>query len=246
MARHKAQKATKKPKKSSRKRMFIETVCNFPGGDSRRLLVTGLSLGGAFVLSLRPPLFGTSFSMILYPGPTPLPAIDARVIGLRIDPTNIDRCGFEVVFTQVSDALLSQLATVIEQLDQNIIRPRREQLCPQPDRRQHPRVLTQLEAAIHLPHETTQAKVADLSIAGALLRLEQKATPFIPGDELQVSIIAPNAPEHLSLTARVVRVVAGDETAEVGVAFTDINEVVQRRLEGLILDAFIEEYELTV
>jgi PilZ domain. len=181
--------------------------------------------------------------MILYSGPTPLPAIDGRVIGLRIDPGNIDRCGFEAIFTQLSNAVLSQLSTLIEQLEQNIVQPHQEQLCPRPNSRQHPRVLTQLEAAIHLPQEIYRAKVTDLSIVGALLRLEQKTPSFNPGDELQVSIIAPNAPEHLSLRARVVRVVAGSEPPEVGVVFADINEIVQRRLEGLILDAFIEDYE---
>ncbi len=238
------QRASKGPKKASRKMKFIKAVCSFPDGDSRRLLVTGLSLGGAFVLSLRPPPFGTSLSMTIYPGQMPLPPIDSRVIGLRIDPVNIDRCGFEVVFTRLSDTVLSQLSTLIKQLEQKTARPNRERLCPQPNPRQHPRVAMQLEAAIHLPQEECPATVVDLSIAGALLRLEQKTTRFNQGDELQVSIIAPNTPEHLLLRARVVRMVAGSEPPEVGVVFTDINEMVQRRLEGLILEALTDEYEL--
>lgn len=54
-------RSTKDHAKASRKMHIIKAVCNFPNDDTRRLFVTSLSLGGAFILSLKTAPFWNEF-----------------------------------------------------------------------------------------------------------------------------------------------------------------------------------------
>jgi len=219
-------------------RLVARAHCSFPDESVRCLYATGLSLGGTFILCMRPPPIGTRLKIQLFPtGSYALPPIAARVIGLRIDPSDAERSGFEAVFTELDDSTLDRLSRLVERLNRMVTdRPR---LPPRRhvEQRVMPRVATSLGAVVHLFDSPVPVTVLNLSLSGALLGLDWGVRPagLMPGVEVRLSI--PLLEQEITVTALVVRLTGCDEPAGFAVQFFEVSEETELRLEQLMLDA---------
>jgi hypothetical protein len=225
--------------------LLAKAICSFANGETRRLYLTSLSSKGAFILSLRPPSIRSTLSVTIYPQKLPpLPPLEARVIGLRIDPANAERSGFEVGFSYVNEEILDKLRTTITLLEKMNIKPLRPPRQAAHERRQEPRVPMDLSAVIHLPQHELQVQVVNLSMSGAMLGFRDQLRPplLIPGAEISMSIVISSAPESIKLQAQIVRLTAEGEPVGVGVCFLEVSDLSARRIEGLILDEVVRSY----
>ncbi len=217
--------------------------CVLPSGDSLCLLVSELSLGGAFIVSMKPPPLGTRIALMLLPeGHPPVGPIDARVIGLRLDPANAKRSGFELMFPDVDDATFEDLAVLVAKFEAPEAQPRLTQRG-QAEKRQFPRVTVDLSAHVRCPLGAFVARVKNLSMTGAMLVVDtgDPASPALLSSamEIELTIVSSSPPESIDVRAEVVRLGAGTGAAGVGVRFLDLDEVEARRLEGLMLQGIL-------
>jgi hypothetical protein len=231
--------------------VVARAICESKSGDRSHLYVSDLTLEGAFVLSMKPPPIGEKLAVTLYPmGAPPLPTVDAPVIGVRIDPSDASRTGFEVVFSSVEENLLRQLVSLLNAHDQPklpSIKPPsvRPQLKHRAEFRVYPRVQVDFRAYIQLPNsDTVMMSVEDLSMTGAMLHSINRHLPIgiEVGSETSIDLISSRPTEHIGVNAQVVRLSnEEDESVAVSVKFIDLDDITARRIEGLILDALTGE-----
>jgi hypothetical protein len=98
-------------------KLLAKAICTLKDGDKLRLFVSHLSLTGAFLLCKKPPRTDTVLRVVFYPEKMdPLPPLQVRVIGQRIDPANPEQTGFKVVFLKIDEEAMKQLIGVLDQL----------------------------------------------------------------------------------------------------------------------------------
>lgn len=214
--------------------------CILPDGEDLRLLVSELSLGGAFIVSMKPLPLGTRVGLMLLPeGHDPVGPIDARVMGLRLDPANARRSGFELLFPDVDDATFDRLAMLVARFEAP--EPARARLTQRnsSEKRQSPRVNVNLSAHVRCDLGAYQAFIRNLSMTGAMFVLDvpdpAAPSPLYNKMLVDLTIISVEPLESIELKAEVVRVGAGTGAGGIGVRFLDVGELEERRLEGLMI-----------
>lgn len=240
-------------KKHSSGSLIARAHCIFSDVDSRVLYATELSLTGAFILSMRLPEMGTLLSIVFYPeGQPPLCPIECRVIGCRLDPSNAEKSGFEVVFTSLDKEQFNSLSSALNVL-QDIKRPRppsdddyHDEIFPErigAERRIYPRVSTNLHVSVHFPDELIIMQLVNVSMSGALLGFgeNEMSSQIQLGTELSLTITNTSAPESVSVQARVVRFSTPDEPKGFAVHFIELSEVLSGRIEGLLMSILSED-----
>jgi hypothetical protein len=230
---------------------LARAICESQNGDKSHLYVSDLSLEGAFVLSMKPPPIGEKLAVTLYPiGAPPLPTVDAPVIGVRIDPSDASRTGFEVVFSAVEENLSRQLMSILNAHDRpNLASLRPPSIRPQIKERAqfrvYPRVKVDFRAYVQLPSsKTVMMDVEDISMTGAMLRTINSHLPIgiEVGSQTSIDFLSSRPTEHISVYAQVVRLrQEADESVGASVKFLDMDDITGRRIEGLILDALTGE-----
>jgi hypothetical protein len=221
--------------------IVARAICQFGRSNSVRLYVSELTESGAFILAMRPLRIGEPLTVTLYPlVSAPLPPLEARVIGVRIDPSDASRTGFEVVFSSLDDSLCARLAEAVDAIEQ--CRPARHSAPARrgAERRVYPRVAVDLKAHVELPDgETVTLSVHNISMSGAMLLFGNKQAPaaIAEGSRFNIHFLSSGPPEHICINAEVVRSSRANEPSGVGVRFIETDEMTLRRLEGLILDA---------
>lgn len=222
-------------------RLIAKVVCTFPGDEPRRLFATSLTPRGAFILCMKPPALGFTLKVeIFMPKRSPLPAAEARVIGVRLDPAMAELSGFEVVFTKMADRSVDELSDALAGLEPiPLVRPL-GQARNGFELRRHPRVETSVAGVINLD-APLHVQVANLSISGALLALSDAPPPdsLKLGAEISLNLLLPDIPENIAVRAVIVRFAAPLEPRGIGVRFVDLDPVAELRLEGLIIGALI-------
>jgi len=221
--------------------LAAKVVCNYLGGEEVKLLSTELTLEGAFILAMKPPPLGEIISVTIYPaGMEPLPTLVARVISTCIDPANAARSGFEIVFLHLDDIILRRLSQAVDLFGKRVVAPRQRPIRPGEERRQYPRVPADLKANVEFRSGMTDAlSVGNISMSGAKLVYRDRVVPAVltPGNEIVATFICGSIPESLVVKAKVVRKAGPDETPGVGICFIDLDDLSERRIEGLILEA---------
>jgi hypothetical protein len=221
--------------------LLARAVCDFGKGNSQRLYMSELTPNGGFVLAMKPPSIGQVFTVTLYPlASPPLPAVDARVIGVRIDPADASRTGFEIVFSSLNQDFPRILAATLESLEKFRRPAVKQAVRREAERRVYPRVKVDLRAYIELSEgEALTLNVENISMSGAMLLLGDKPLPTSMGLGRQITIhlLSSGPPEHICVKAEVVRLNGPNEPAIAGVQFLDVDETTGYRIEGLILDA---------
>jgi hypothetical protein len=221
-------------------------ICESQDGNKSHLYVSDLTLEGAFVLSMKPPPIGEKLAVTLYPiDAPPLPTVDAPVIGVRIDPSDASRTGFEVAFSSVEGSLSRQLTSVLNSLDRprlSSIKPPsiRPQIRQRAEFRIYPRVQVDFRAYVQLPdsHDLI-LEVEDISMSGAMLCSGNIPLPvgMEVGSEISIDFLSSEPTERIGVKAKVVRVRKEEQSFGASVKFLDIDEITARRIEGVILDA---------
>lgn len=227
-----------------RERALTKAICEFPGGETRVLYVTRLALDYAYIRSFQPPALGTAVSVIIQPyGAEVLPPISARVVSTLLDPRDPTGCGFSVVFASMSTKALEALTETLERLGL----PSSPPPGPIGERRVQPRVWMDvaIAARIEVPSGVRTARVANLSLGGALLAFgeNEDLTEFAPGTTVPLDIVLEYVPEVLSVQATVVRRTEPGEPYGVGVRFVDLESAARARVEGILLYVLGEIYE---
>lgn len=221
--------------------LVAKVLCEMSNGSQIRLFATELTLGSAFILAMKPPPFGETINVTIYPiGLSPLPSIEARVISARIDPANAERSGFEIVFLHLDEIVLKKLSHAVSTIKEWLDCPKQRHLRAGAERRRHPRVPTDLNAYIEIEEGKSYAfQVENISMSGAkLIYPENVPTSALgPGHEIELAIICGSIPEYIRLKAQVVRLTHKGEKPGVGVHFIDLDDISERRIEGLILEA---------
>lgn len=227
--------------------LVARAICQHADGETRALHATRISLGGASLLSLRPPPVGEELTITFYPrGMAWLKPIRCRVIASRVDPSDAERSGFEVVFVKLDDETLDALENRISALEAR----RRPCFAPEGDgvsfggleRRRDPRVRGARKVIVSLPGREVPLTLANLSMTGARLTLDGRSwasLELLVGAQVGLSIIDPFASESVSLRAEVVRRSGSGEEPGFGVRFLDMDLATARRLESLILDLIV-------
>lgn len=225
--------------------LIARAVCDFGQGNPQRLYISELTPNGCFILAMKPPAMGQRITVTLYPlALPPLPAVEARVIGVRIDPSDASRTGFEIVFSSQNEDFYRKLVSSIESLAQ--LRPPtvKSEFRRGAERRIYPRVNLALKAHIDLPSGgTLSLNVQNISMSGAMLLLGNKPLPIdlAIGSQITMHILSSGPPEHIYVKAVVVRLSSTNELPIAGVKFIDVDETTGYRIEGLILDALTGE-----
>jgi hypothetical protein len=216
-------------------------VCRFSGGQSLRLYLSDLTQYGAFILAMKLPTIGDRLTVTVYPaGSPPLPPIDAKVIGVRIDPADASRTGFEVVFSSLDEILCSRLAEAVDSIERWKPAQQKTKARTVSERRTYPRVKIDMQAYVKLPDGSSIGlKVLNISMSGAMLLFGDKPRPtsMSEGETIEVDFLSSEPPEHIEVKAKVARLSHLNELRGAGIHFIDLDESVARRIEGLILDA---------
>jgi hypothetical protein len=222
------------------------TTCTLPDGEVLESYATHLSPTGAFILAMKPPPLRSRLTVQIHPpGLRPLPPLEARVVNVRIDPALADRTGFEVVFPRPDDHARHGLETAVARLDSWKLHDRRRHLRRSAERREYPRVFVDMKAHVLFPNgDTVILGVRDISMSGAFLALgkSRPSLGVVPGAELVLTILPTDVPECINVRARVARLGGAGEPAGFGVLFVEPDDTTERRIEGLILHAVIEDH----
>jgi len=217
--------------------------------ELRRLYATQLDLAGGFILSMDPYEVGALLSMELYPrGCDGLPAVEARVIGRRIDPGNPTRSGFEFVFTYLPDDVFERLARALGQFQYLRTSFDRFESRPAPgeasrskqvhERRVDPRVETDLFAEVDLRDVVLICRVLNLSMSGALLESDKGPFPDLieVGTRLSLRVHVADGNESFTGQAVVTRMDSTTSPSRLGVRFCHDGETSARAIESIMLD----------
>lgn len=225
--------------------LIARVQCKLPSGRVVTLYATEVYLGGVTCLALNPPPVGTSLVLTLrLLTMPPLPPLEARVIGVRIDPESAERCSFEAIFINTAEEVLERMAMMLDK-----VAPYRElqvlrRAVSVPERRAHPRVATRLPALVSSPMGTAEATVLNLSMEGGLLSLVSGASgsQIAAGDSIE--ILLPRARHHSEFArskANVVRCRDDGTRVYAGVRFVDRDEETKAAIEELIMSVLVPD-----
>lgn len=207
--------------------------CYEADGEMRRLYVTNLSLGGAFVLSMRPPTSGTQLTLTIRLDDgvvlTPLPA---EVVYRRWDPQQSRGNGFGVQFGQLDTPVFKALSAVVDGWKPQDARGGAARSGR--ERRADVRVRVNMSASLQAGEGTFQATVVDMSMSGALLAMLEEADlrEAVP---VALSFKPPASAERVDVRGKVVRVLEGHDRACVAVLFVDVSPAARAELEQLLV-----------
>ncbi len=226
--------------------LVARAICQRASGEMLALHATRISLGGASILSLRPPPLGEELTITFYPrGMAWLRPIRCRVIASCVDPADATRSGFEVVFVDLDDDALDALQSRVAALEARS----RPSFAPEGDRapliferRRDPRVPGARKVIVRLPGREVPLTLADLSMTGARLALDGRSWESLGlalGARIGLTIIDPFAVESVEVEAAVVRRTSGLELPGFAVRFLELDLATAQRLEGLILDLIV-------
>lgn len=215
-----------------------KATCRFPDGETRVLMAKRFSTRDLFILAVRPPPIGTVVQVTLEPaGLAPLPPVEARVVSMFLDPSNARNCGFGAVFHALDDDVLGAFDQALAAMGLNLALPM--PAGPQIlERRCEPRVSLNLSGQVSYGGKTLSGRVTSLSMTGAMVALEASHPPsdLTAGTILQLDIISEEAPEVITVTAKVVRQFDLGTQTGIGLQFCVVKEVSASRIEGLILN----------
>ena len=226
--------------------LVARAICRHESGETRGLYATRISLGGASILSLRPPPVGEELTITFYPrGMAWLSPIRCRVIASRVDPANATRSGFDVVFVELDDAALDALENRIAALEARnrpCFAPEGDGVSLLLERRRDPRVAGARKVIVSLPGRQIPLTLTDLSMTGARIALDGRrweSMEICLGARIDLTIVDPFASDSVTLRAEVVRRMTGAEAPGFAVRFVDQDLASVERLEGLILDLIV-------
>lgn len=216
--------------------VVARAICKLDDGEQRIFYATRFSLDDLFVLSMRPPPVGTEMKVTLCPlGLRPLPTLAVRVVSTILDPGDAGRCGFGAIITTLDEDSLvavhdAMLTLGLASTDEGERRPSIE-------RRQDPRVWIDLRACLTVSDVKFEVRVVNLSLSGALVHFDTDAVPpeFRPGMVVDLDFIHEWAPEIVSVSATIVRLVGVGRPTGIGLRFNGMETQVEARLEGIIL-----------
>jgi hypothetical protein len=222
----------------------IRATCHFESGHVARLPVSDLSAEGAFVCSVRPPSIGARVQVTLQAdGERPIRGLEARVVGVRLDPASAERSGFELRFAALPEPQRQRLQAMVDRhIDRHEPRPPSERPSVA-ERRAQPRVDVDFLAEIALPSGIASFRMRNLSMSGALLVLEGRRLhrAVAPNAELPIQVISADVGDPLPLTCVVVRVnTAEGMTPTVAVRFVKMDDDQEAMLESLMLYSLIQ------
>jgi hypothetical protein len=206
-------------------------------GERCSLYATQLSLGGAFIVSLQPPAVGEQLDIVFHPsGTAPLAPIRGRVIRSQVDSVSVEKSGFEVVFSAIDDTVLASLSAALSALGQ--LETASSGVA---ERRGQPRVRTDLPASLRLGAASTDVRVVDLSMSGALVALGSSPLAGAPSLAAEVTLHFTNAEpsESFSVSSQVVRYTRFDSGVGLGLVFRDLDARTRARIEGTMLSVLI-------
>lgn len=235
--------AHEEPDSEPRAAVLARVTCELPDDDKRVLFLTELSLGGAFILAMQMPALGTLLLLRIFPrAMQPLRTLEARVISLRLDPGDPERCGFGVAFVEIDDLQLEELSSAIASLAcQRRVAPRIVDRL-RAERRADPRLSTNLAAMVSIGDQVLPARVLNLSLNGAFVGLPGAATPpeLTRGAEITLDLLHQRAPDSLRIRATVIRRSSAAEPPGFGIRFCELDTSDLRRVEGMILASLVE------
>ena len=217
-------------------RCVVWASCEFPGERPVRLPATEITLNGAKILAMKAPAIGTALHVVLCPaGESAHLALDARVIAARLDPAVPELCYFEVVFGNLDDAVVERLEALCTTAPPRLLQQRA--YASPAERREYPRVDTELGALLAFGGGTHSLRVTNISMSGALLEIGPRSLPseLRPGVVVGLTLFDSNGSETVTLTAVVARI--DDTTAPpgIGIRFLRADDQTARSLEGLIV-----------
>jgi PilZ domain len=209
--------------------------CRFSDGTLERLHVTGLSLDGASLLALEPPLLGSTVDVTIHTARLdPLPTITARVIRVRRDAALVEHNGFEVSFLDTNEALLDRLASALVSLDE--ARPPQLAFARQ---RAGLHISCQIGVVVETSSGAFSGVIMDLSVAGALICVAANALDVAParGEMLRLLIATLELSDGIAIGARVAWTAAAPRQCVIGVQFDSRESETRIRIRDLILDS---------
>lgn len=227
--------------------LIIRATCHFESGHVARLPVADLSEEGAFLCSVRPPAIGARVHVTLQvDADRPVAGLEARVVGVRLDPASAERSGFELRFAEMPERQHQRLRALIERLANRGLTPPPSERPSVAERRAQPRVDVDFLAEIPLPSGIASFRMLNLSMSGALLVFEEKKKKLhaavVRNAELPIQVISQDVGDPLPLTCIVVRVDASDkDRLTVAVRFNRMDDDQEAMLESLMLYSMIQK-----
>jgi c-di-GMP-binding flagellar brake protein YcgR len=228
--------------------LIIRATCHFESGHVARLPVADLSEEGAFLCSVRPPAIGARVHITLQvDADRPVAGLEARVVGVRLDPASAERSGFELRFAEMPDRQHQRLRALIERLANRGLTPPPSEQPSVAERRAQPRVDVDFLAEIPLPSGIASFRMLNLSMSGALLVIEKKKkkklhSAVVQNAELPIQVISQDVGDPLPLTCVVVRVDDGaSDGPTVAVRFIRMDDDQEAMLESLMLYSMIQK-----
>lgn len=230
---------------SSRKQpdRVIRATCHFESGHVARLPVSDLTVEGAFICSVRPPAIGSRVHISLQSeSDRAVAGLEARVVGVRLDPGSAERSGFELRFAAMPSVQADRLRDLIGRIAARETAARPSNSASVAERRAQPRVDVDFLAEIELGGSIKTFRMRNLSMSGALLVLEKEVLPpeVVPNVELPVEVISTDVGDPLPLTCVVVRIDVNGGQPTVAVRFVDMDHDQEAMLESLMLYSMIQ------
>jgi hypothetical protein len=222
-------------------RCVVWAVCEFPGELPVRLPATEITLNGARILAMKAPAIGTALRVALRPpSQDGHLVLDARVIAARLDPAAPELCYFEVLFADLDASTVDRLEALCTTPSPRLLQQRAH--ASQVERREYPRVDTELKALLELDGGPRTWTVRNISMSGALLDAGPEPPPpdVRPGAMVQLTLFDSNGSESVSLAAQIVRMGGATHPAGIGLNFVQVEAHTARRLEGLIVYALVK------
>jgi hypothetical protein len=222
--------------------VVVRAKCQFSEGEQATLLVSDLSLDGAFICSLRPPAIGRAVMVELEAkGIARVGPLKTRVIGMRVDPASAERSGFEVLFPKLTRSESKNIRQLLDRLgEKNLLG--RDSRPSVPERRGQPRVDVDYEADVILGDGRRTFQMINLSMSGALLVVRGDRLPaeLKVGAQIELTVFTINVVDGVPLRAEVVRVNPDGDPPNLAVRFPKMDDDTAALLESLMLYALVQ------
>jgi hypothetical protein len=222
-------------------RVIATATCRFADGETRVVYATWMSANAGFFLTLRPPPISADVHLTLRPlGGAALPPLAARVIGARLDPGDVRLSGFEAMFRNVDPAVESALAALAGGEPVGYV-PLSSHGHAGSERRLHPRASTDLRGLVQMAGATFEARVLNLSLGGALLRLQGTELPaaLALGAALRLYIHTDGSSAPIVVAGHVIAVRRDAGPPSIGAHFDNPDHRTVGQLERAIIDAVV-------
>ncbi len=211
-------------------------TCHFTDGERRLLVARGVTLAGAWVVSMRVPAVGTRLTVVFDPkGQKATLPIQALVTMARLDPARAEQCGFEIVFTHLDDGTLEALADVLADTNAD-----RDSVPTDPgvERRTAPRIECDEPVVVELAGQRHVLVLRNLSMSGALITAGGRRLPTVwPGDACVVAFERRQADPQVRIPSMVARVVQHEGEPAIAIRFLEVDGTTASVLETRMLES---------